>query len=158
MMEKASICLWVQSDSLKNPDLLSINGERIWPSDDRWVQMNFMLLNRDNFGLKIIEKRDFSIYKKGNNYTIKGVLRQCDISNRMRVFTARVKCYSLKKGISKLNIELERYHLSLSDNCCLEIRNFIKQITVAGVVTLLVVLSLIVFSIIGIVNRYMVYE
>lgn len=147
-MKSIDVKLWVQSDNPEKPDLLSINGEKINPGDVKWKQSITKLLNPRNYGVKLSGKEFFSLYKKYHESTIMGVLSQCDISDRQRVFITQVRGLSTRKALTVTESELARYGLDLSNRCKSEKRKFYIQSAIISCALLIVVFTLVIYLLI----------
>ena len=142
-----NIKLWVQSDCAEKPDVLSINGEKISPSDERWMPNVSFLLNNRNKGLKLKSNDYFSLYMNRDGYTMKGILSQCDVGSRNRVFTSYIQGASLVKSITILESELKLYCLSVSKRCNSEIKGYLFKTKILVICIILVALIMATFLI-----------
>lgn len=123
------ISLWVQSSGQNEPDLLSINGERIFPNNNRWGPNLSSLLNARSPSLKIAHKEHLTIIRSGGKYIIKGALSQKDKCNRHRVFTAQIKSIFIRCALKRLQNELAKYDLSYSKECQVSLKSFLSSLT-----------------------------
>lgn len=112
---KNGIILWSQSGNLDSPDVLSQNGERILPGDQRWSRLSSMLFVGHG-DINLIKGEDLSIQLIGTSLLVKGTLSQVDSLNRSRVFSALVP-FGQDALLSKLRDELALYDLSFSSSC-----------------------------------------
>lgn len=120
-----NISLWVQSSGQNEPDLLSINGERVFPEDCRWRPNLAAILTDNTSSMKIAKKEHLTIFRRGGKIIIKGVLSQKDKSNRHRVFTAQIQSVCMKSALKRLQNELTKYNLSYSNECQVSIKSFL---------------------------------